>query len=224
MSLVAFLLLAAAPDQYDAPTVPDPELAQQRGGFRLPGGIDVALTVQTQTAINGAVVLASVFRADQGTPTVTAYAPKPGETVAATAPTAAATAAAGAPSITYDSRNGIQVSRAGGPTVALATSGSIAAVPAGLAAVQNGAATDAGTVAQATKNGLSTVTLSAGDLSVTHFAGNAFGSAIANAGSDRAIQTDTTLAIDLRSAGPDVLGSAILRATGLADDAVRGRF
>ncbi len=103
--IAVLLLLAAAPAQYEAPAVPDPELAEQRGGFRLPSGIDVAITVQTQTAVNGAVVLASVFRADQGAPTVTAYAPKPGETVAAAPPATSAEAAARAPSITYDSRN-----------------------------------------------------------------------------------------------------------------------
>lgn len=222
--IAVLLLLAAAPAQYEAPAVPDPELAEQRGGFRLPSGIDVAITVQTQTAVNGAVVLASVFRADQGAPTVTAYAPKPGETVAAAPPATSAEAAARAPSITYDSRNGLQVVRTGGSAVSIAPSTAAGTVAAGLAPVQGGTTTDAGTVSQATRDGLSTVTLSAGDLSVTHFAGNAFGSAIANAGSDRAIQTETALAIDLRGAGPDVLGSAMLRASGLADDAVRGRF
>lgn len=224
MSVVA-LLLALAPAQYDLPPVPDRELAEQRGGFRLPSGIDVAMTVQTQTAVNGAVVLSTAFRVDQGVPTLTVYTPRAGEMVASGVSTSAV-AAARAPSVTYDGRNGIQVTPgAAMPGIAIA-GGSTDAVPQGLVAVDAaaGVATDAGLVTEAARGGVRAVELSGPDLTVTHFAGDAFGSAIANSGSDRAIDTQTTLSIDLRNAGPDVLGSAMLRAGALADDAVRGRF
>ena len=73
-------------------------------------------------------------------------------------------------------------------------------------------ATDAGTVDR-TRNGVS---LTGADFSVTHFIGGAFGSAIANAGNDRTITTATTVSIDLRNAGPEVLGSALLRVEDVA--------
>lgn len=227
MSLVA-LLLALAPVQYDHPPLTDPELAEQRGGFRLPNGIDVAMTVQTQTAVDGAVVLSTVFRADQGAPTLTVYTPRPGESVVGQA-SAAARNAVIAPSVTYDGRNGIQITPgASAPPIGVAAGAASGGggVPQGLTAVDaaSGVATDAGLVTEAARGGVRTVELRGPDLTITHFAGDAFGTAIANSGSDRAIDTQTTLSIDLRNAGPDVLGSSMLRAAAIADDAVRGRF
>ena len=82
MSGLVLLLLAqvAAPElpPIAAAPVADPILAEQRGGFRLPSGIDVALSVQTQTAVNGAVLLRTVFQIDQGAPNFTIYAAQAG--------------------------------------------------------------------------------------------------------------------------------------------------
>lgn len=223
--LVAALLLLAA-DQFDRPAVPDSELADQRGGFRLPGGIDVALTVDTITAVDGAVVLRTVFRADQGPSTLSIYAPRPGEMVAAPGrSTQTGAAVSPATTVTYDARHGIQVSTAAGVPVALIGSRPVgAALPAGLQPVAAGAVTDAGTVSAMASDGVRRVTLTGADLSITHLAGTALGAAIANTASDRTIDTQTSIAIDLAKAGPDVVGSAMLRAQDLADQAVRGRF
>lgn len=225
MSLVIALLLApGAP--LAAASVPDTELADQRGGFTLPNGVDVALTVQTQTSINGNVVLRSVFRADQGPATLAVYAPKPGEQVA-TQGAAAGGGAAAMPVVTYDSRTGIQVaSAANRPAVSIATFGMANdALPAGLARVDAaaGAVTDNGVVTQTTRGALQTAELTAGDLSISHLAGSAFGSAIANSGSDRAIDTQTTIGLDLRNAGPQLLGSAMLRVEDMTTAAMQFR-
>lgn len=223
--MIALLLLAqvaAHPLAAQAgPPVSDPELAEQRGGFRLPNGVDVALTVQTQTAVDGAVVLRTVFRADQGTPSLTVYAPKPGTVVVAggSAPATGAAAAAN-PAISYDPRSGIQVTPGTNVPAISVSSGAVgtAAAPAGLETVNAaaGVATDAGRITATRNGGLDTVQLKAGDLTVSHFAGNAFGSAIANSGNDRAIDTQTSVSIDLSGAGPDVVGSAMLRVQDLA--------
>ena len=223
----ALLCLLLAPVAVEAPPpdaspfaaapVADAELAGERGGFRLPNGIDVALTVQTDTAVDGALVLRTVFRADHGTPTLSSYVPRDGATVGFTRTNAGGTGQA-APTISYDARGGIQVTP-GATAVAAAigtAKGAIAAIPEGLREAGNAVATDA-------SGPVRTVTLSGGDLVVTHFAGNAFGSAIANSGSDRAIDTATTVSIDLGNAGPDVLGSAMLRVEGVALDALRMR-
>ncbi|HVF95033.1 MAG TPA: hypothetical protein VM900_12035 [Sphingomonas sp.] len=214
--IALWLVLAAqAATPLGAPALPDPVLSEQRGGFRLPSGIDVSITVQTQTVLDGAVVLRTVFRADQGTPTLTIMAPPAGQTVPAprNAATSAAAQGAATPSVTYDRNMGLQlVPGITTPKVSI-SSGAAGAATAGegLATVAPGAVTDNGIVSAATNGGLKTVTLDAAELSITHIAGNAFGSAILNSGSDRAIDTQTTVSIDLSNTGPDVLGSTMFK-------------
>ena len=213
------VLLAQVATPLGAPPLSDPVLSEQRGGFRLPSGIDVAITVQTQTVLDGAVVLRTVFRADQGTPTLTILAPPAGQTVAANRGTpAAAGGQAAMPTVTYDRANGLQLTPGIATPQIAVTSGNNQSVSAtdGLAPVSAGAVTDNGTVSAAGDNGLRTVTLQGPDLTITHLAGTAFGSAILNTGSDRAIDTQTSVAIDLRNAGPDVLGSTMFKIQDLA--------
>ncbi len=81
IGLIPLALLQMA-TVYTATPLPDAELARHRGGFRLPNGVDVALTVQTQTALNGAVVLRSVFSLDAGDPSFVVYTPRDGQTIA----------------------------------------------------------------------------------------------------------------------------------------------
>ena len=88
---------------------PDEVLATQRGGIRLPNGIDAAWSVNTTTAVNGAVVLQTIVRVDQGglqvsPPTRRAMAS------GSPAPTRSRRRVGGAePRLTYDSRTGISV-------------------------------------------------------------------------------------------------------------------
>ena len=192
--------------------LPDHELAAQRGGFRLPSGIDVALTVQTQTAIDGAVVLRTVFRADQGAPTLTVSTPRAGEVVVAQPSAAPTSTGATAMVISYDPRSGIQATPGASVPAVSVTSGAVrtAAAAEGLQAVDAsgaGVTTDAGVVTAARTGGIDTVQLKAADLTVIHLAGSAFGSAIANSGNDRTIDTQTTISIDLSNVGADVTGA-----------------
>lgn len=223
------LLLQAAPiavaPPIAAPPVPDPILAEQRGGFRLPSGVDVALTVQTQTAVNGAVLLRTVFQLDQGAPQLTIYSPKAGEVVATVAGGAGQGAQAVAPSISYDRMTGVQVTRATlSPMASVSVAaGSPADVPAGLGQVAAGAVTDAGTIGDTTHNGVRAVSLTGSDFTITHLAGNAFGAAIANSGSDRTIDTQTTVSVTLGNTGADMLGSAMFRVQDIAIDAAASR-
>ena len=46
----------ASPGPFGVAALPEEVRAQQRGGIRLPSGIDVALSVDTVTAIDGSVV------------------------------------------------------------------------------------------------------------------------------------------------------------------------
>jgi hypothetical protein len=212
-----------------AATVADAVLATQRGGVRLPNGIDLALSVQSQTSVNGAVVLQTVFAVNQGPATLTVYAPPKGTIVPAApgSPRPAATASM-TPTVSYTPRTGLTVTQGFGAlpvTVGNAQPGS-GSVAAGLAALDQGAPqeTAGGSVASRTDGLLRTVTLSGSDFSVTHLAGAAFGTAIANSGSDRAIDTVTTISIDLGNAGPDMLGSVFFRVENVALGALGSRM
>lgn len=211
----------------DATPVADPVLAEQRGGFRLPNGVDVSLTVQSQTTVNGAVLLRTVFSLDQQKPSLAIYVPRNGETVPAGASTSAApTSAASAgqatvPTISYDRNGSLQVTSVVVPSVSVSGGGPSAdAVPTGLTQTAAGAVTDAGMLSESATNGTHQVTLQGSDFAITHLSGNAFGSAIANSGSDRTIDTQTTVSINLGNAGPDVIGSAMFRVQDMALDAV----
>jgi hypothetical protein len=226
MSLAVLLMILGPGAPFAVAPVSDAELAQHRGGFRLPSGIEVALTVQTQTAVDGAVVLSTVFRAAQGAPSFAAFVPKAGTSVSATTSGGRAGGSATMPTVTYDRQNGLQViPGAAAPSVTMGDD--IAPLAAGLEQVtgaESGVVTDNGRVTVDTGGAVQRVTLQGSDLAITHFAGRAFGSAIANSGNDRAIDTRTIVAIDLANAGPDVLGSAVFRVEGLALDGLRNRF
>lgn len=218
MGLIALCLMAASAGPFAVAAVTETELATMRGGFRLPNGIDVALTVQTQTAVDGRVVLHTVFHADHGPPTVTVYVPRPGTVVAQpNETTTPGDAPSTMPSLRIDQRGVVDVLpgvvEPKTVSVTRGGSGGAIAVPAGMEI--------AGDAIQPQANGgLQTVKLETAELSVIHFAGRAFGSAIVNMGSDRMIESRTSVSIDLRNAGPDVLGSSMMRAQNLTFDAL----
>lgn len=191
MSVVCFVLAGVAAC---GTPLADEGLAAQRGGFSLPNGIDVALSIDTQTAVDGAVVLRSVFRVDTGKPETAVYVPRAGQVVP-------------------EGRGGTSVQVNGGTV----------AIPAGLVRAEAGTVTDNGVVTIGERGGVRTAGLSGAGLDITHLAGTAIGSAIANSANGRTIDTQTNVSIDLRGAGPDVLGSAMLQAQALASDAVAGR-
>lgn len=230
MIWLGFLLMAGQPAPvFDAVTAPDEILATQRGGLRLPNGIDVAMTVQTTTAVDGAVVLETVWTVDAGQPQLAVYTPARGTPVASTAAPGGQGIAAASTSatVTYDRQHGIQVATNGWrPAVTVSGAPGAATPTAGLERVDPGepVTTDGGVVSASAPGQLSGVQLAGMDIQVTHLNGQAFGSVIQNMGSDRVIDTQTTLSIDLRDAGPDVLGSAFLRVEALAVDALAGRI
>ncbi|ARU17906.1 hypothetical protein [Croceicoccus marinus] len=218
----------ASPGPFGVAALSEEVLARQRGGIRLPGGIDVSLSVDTVTAIDGRVVLQTITRIAETAPTVTAYAPVGGGGIAS--PAMAQTTQGTAPGVSYDPRNGMTVT-ATIPAVSLIMSkdsrnGAPAAIP-GLQAVDlaNSAATPNGVVRQVGEGGGSGgVELQGLDFSVMHLTGSAMGATILNSGSDRAIETSTTLYMDLSNAGPDLIGSSMLRVEDIGLLAVGSRF
>jgi hypothetical protein len=130
--------------------------------------------------------------------------------------------------VTYDRQHGLQVtSNRGAIPVQFGSGPNAPSVPArGLQAIDptRPVTTDAGVVSQAGGTAVRSVDLVAADLTISHLVGNAFGSATANARNDATIDTQTTLSIDLRNAGPDVLGSAMLRVEGVALEVLGSRM
>lgn len=71
--LILGLATLAAPggaQTFPAAPLPDPELARERGGFSLPGGITLTLGVTTDTRIDGQEVLRTVVSLANGSPTL----------------------------------------------------------------------------------------------------------------------------------------------------------
>lgn len=64
---------AVAPVEFGA-ALPAPRLAAMRGGFTLPGGLDVAIAITTDTKVDGALVLRSQLVIDHGPARLTVLA------------------------------------------------------------------------------------------------------------------------------------------------------
>jgi hypothetical protein len=110
------------------------------------------------------------------------------------------------------------------PGVAVSAGPSARELPAGL--VEAGAGTiESGTLSASADGPVRRIELLQGqEISITHLAGGAFGSAIANTGSDRTVETVTSVGIDVRNASPDNLGSTFLQVGDLAADAMARRI
>ncbi len=219
--MIAALLLAlqapvAAP--FDSPPVADAVLETQRGGLRLPNGIDVAMTVDSKTAVNGAIILHTVLAIDKGAPIVTIYAPKDGQSVVFAG--SANRAAMQPVTVSYDMQRGLVVTAATAiPAVSTSQTGS--GPIDGLQQITPGAD---GPIHSTQFGSSNAITYDSSDLQVFHLIGNAFGTAILNSANDRTIATETTISIDLHNAGPGLIGSSLMRVDNLATAAVSGRF
>lgn len=235
-ALVAAVALAPLPPVETQPPpfpgvrVADAVLAEQRGGIRLPNGVDVSLSIDTITAIDGRIVLQTITRITEGKPAVTAYVPE-GDTAVPLAQQNEAPGSRqpqGAPQVTYDRQNGLTVTANTPVVLATVTTGRNSSAPkySGLQAIDltGSATTPDGIVKLRDEGGIGGVELQGTDIRILHLTRNALGSAIANTGSDRAIDTYTTVSIDLRNAGPEVVGSAMLRVEDVALGALASRF
>ncbi|MCK0127366.1 hypothetical protein [Erythrobacter sp. F6033] len=71
LAMLAFPSLAAAQSPFgDAAPVQDAELAEQRGGFVLPGGIDIGIAITQETSINGQLLFRTSYRIDDTGPVI----------------------------------------------------------------------------------------------------------------------------------------------------------
>lgn len=228
-------LHANAVAAFDSAPVADTELATYYGKFIAPGGIDLAMAVQSDTAVDGQLVLRSIFTADNGPPSLQVFAPLPGMS----GPGLQSAAGSGdAQSSPQNQSVSIMVDRAGANSaiVPLSTGSTLSphvmiakaeqAAPlapdnAGLAPVavipgRSATQTGAGAVSAADTYGGTRVTLDGAGLSVSHLMGGATGSFIVNTANNRVIDTVTTVAVNIRNAEVLSTSSAMLRIDGIA--------
>ncbi len=222
--------------------VDDATLAGSYGKFLAPGGIDLAMSVQSSTTVNGNLVLRSVFSVDQGPGRLQVFAPASGSS----GPQVSLPATSGTGNVQSNMSGGqgvsVSVDRATGTTIiqpaygpASAPAVSIGSAPSAAAAVDNsglvavtpaagGVETGAGMVSVASTGDGARVTLDGAGFSISHLVGAATGSVIANAANDRTIDTVTNVQIDLHNAQAMALGSAMLRVDSVVSAATRAMF
>lgn len=233
-ALLTTLLLAAAPASAESPfgtPVPDAELANMRGGIALPNGIDVSIAVRTETSVDGNLLLRSVYALANGPATLQLFAPAPGHNVKTGGGEASASSGggdAGEVWVMFDRDNGATINaRSGVPAGVTVTSGPAPSSTSddGLSPLPIGPGgsieTAGGRVTLQELPAGARARIEGEKIDVSHIFGSAFGSVVANSGSDRAIDTMTVVSIDLRGATPDNLGSSVLQADALALDATR---
>lgn len=201
----------AAP--FDEAPVTDSTLADSRGGFALPGGGEISVAVQSDTRVNGELVLRTVLIAAQSAPTLTVFVKDGSKSAAGDAsqplPQNALTLVKGgttinvttnAPAITNAAPDGMtQVSLSPGQTVTTA----------------------AGDVRYDKTGSAGQIVLNAPDMQVRQLVGQAFGTIVSNRANGVAIDTSTVINLDLTGMPTLSLGSTLPRLDGLALDAAR---
>lgn len=243
--LLAILIAASAAtgasadpgSAFPVQALPDPALAAIQGRLLLPNGIELAMTVQSDTVVDGHLLLRTVFAANQGPPTLAVLAPaggSEGPAVSVTEPSAGDTANprdAGVAVVT-DRAGGIAMVRPTYANVAPVTVSAGRGVPAdnssaglvpvnvsvgGPSVVTGGGAVSANALPNGTR-----IALDGDMLAVSHLVGQAFGTVVANMANDRRIDTMTTIDLDLRNANPNLIGSTMFQVEALSLEATRG--
>lgn len=229
---LASAIATPAAAQQGAP-LSDADLAAITGKFVLPNGVALALSVTSDTVVDGQLILRTVFKVDD-----TARVSVLGRTTAdATAYPAsgAGTAAAIQPSgieVSFDRRSGTQtitptyaatapsVSIGGGSRASDAAAQGLTALPVtvGGPAVE----TSDGSVSLAALRNGTQVSLAGQQLNVSNLVGSAIVTAVANTADNRTIDTVTNIDIDLGNAAALTAGSAAIKIDTLVSDVTRG--
>ena len=237
LALAATSLSAPAPPPPEAPDgfgepMSDEALARETGKFTLPNGASLALSVTSDTTVNGVAVLRTVFTLDDAA-RVQVFGRDEGTAVRTERTVnAAAGAAAMVPSgvnVLFDRQSGTRIvsptftvgtggTRVGPATDAAAAGLTPLAIAVGGPAVQ----TPDGLVMLAGTDGGAQVTLAGDRFGVAHLVGRSVATAIVNSANDRVFDTVSSVDIDLRDVAPFQLGSAAIRIDEIALDATRG--
>ncbi len=226
LAMISALVLAAEAVEAAGPSpLSDEELAQVRGKFLLPNGASIAMSVTSDTLVDGQLVLRSTLTvADRASLTVFGSrevqpdAPANPRTVTPSGHTPVGV------TVLVDRQSGLRsitpiyVASAVAVNVrdADAAVGASGVVPLAIAPGMT-VETPHGLVSLAASG--NKVTLTGDQIDVTHLMGPAIATAITNAASNRTIDTITSVDLDLTHITPLTLGGARISATDLALDA-----
>lgn len=212
--LVSVVLMPAAA-MGDTPygniaAISDEQLAEQHGKFILPTGLEVNFSVQLDSFVDGQLALRTILTPEtpQG-PVVNVYALTHEDSVTLNGSAAA-------------SANGVPRPATGMPTSSLTVTmngrapAGEATKPLPVISASAPTVTVFGTVTIAPAANGTLVRLDDAGLQIRHLVGEATANAVANNVNGRAIDTLTTVSLDLQNATPLNLGSSIFR----VDDAV----
>lgn len=233
LSAAAFLAMSAAAAQR-APDedvrLSDRELATYTGKFVLPNGVELALSVTSDTVVNGQLILRTVLTVDRTAQLQVFGRGQQPSGAAPTNGTAAASPQVAGVTIALDRHSGIQtlkptlaVSQGSAVTVNGAAQGSGALGLVAVPVVAGGpalAVADGTVSVQTVRNG-SQVNFVGDQLAITNLVGQSIASAIANSSNDRTIDTVTTVSIEARNLAPYQVGAAQMRVEAMAIDATR---
>jgi hypothetical protein len=168
----------AEPSAYATPPVSDAALADMRGGFELPNGMNISIGIQIDTMVNGSTVLRTLL---SGTDASKVQVYTTGPSIATGADNAG---------------KGLSVNVVSSPTLdgAAANGQALALMPNGASLV-----TSSGTVRLVQSNGQSTVLLDGNGLSLQHMIGALTGALVANQASNRSIDTNVTVNLSVQN-------------------------
>jgi len=229
------VVVTAAPARpYDAPRLSDPALARLRGGINLPNGLQVAIGIDIQTRVDDVLVLHTIYASDGPAAGVRVYtdgsdAPRtaPGTVVVrdpgdAGAPTVVVTRSPAGTSVfpgTAAAPSSVNLV-SGDPGTWLNANGQtpVAVEPNGPAV-----AAGPGTFRLTTGDRGSVVTLDGSMLQVQHLIGQATGIAVANTADGRAIETVSSVNIDLQGGTELATLAGLFMADRIASDVAGAR-
>lgn len=218
---------------FDAKPVSEPQLAQMRGGVLLPNGIAIAIGIDIQTRVDGLLVLHTIYASDGpiiGARVFTDGAAQPETapgTITVTTPDNAGTpivtvarTPTGTTVVANPGRPGATVNLVAAPASFWVTADGQQQVPL----AENGAPVrqGPGSFGLSSAGGTITSTLAASDYEIRHFIGRVTGTAVTNTGNDRAIDTVSSVNIDLQGGLP-ALTPSLIQSLMVGSDAVRGR-
>ncbi len=231
LSLLAFALSSAqpivvtAPSLFDSPRVSNADLAEMRGGFSLPDGLNIAIGIDVQTRIDGALALRTVYSSEGPDAGIRAYAGDSGPATSTGGTSVGGVAAGATVSVSRSSDGTTIVSAPGvGPTSVTIVSAAPPASDGGGSALPltaNGAPvqTASGSYSLTTTDRGNVVTFEGPSIEVQHLIGQATGVIVANTANNRTIDTTSTVNIDLQNMPVAQIASAFIAARAAFDSA-----
>ncbi|WP_137897458.1 hypothetical protein [Sphingomonas sp. 2SG] len=230
--LIAAALAGAAVPDDDPPAVPDAELATMRGGLLLPNGLNVAIGIDIQTRIDGVLALHTIYSSEGPNAGVRVYtdgttspSAAPGTVTVATGdpdwPTVSVSRTPTGTTVTAPaSDTPASVNIVAGPATGWLDAAGQTLVP--VTANGPAVAASSGSVRLTSDDRGTQVALVTPATEIRHLVGQATGAVIANTGNDRAIDTVSTINVNLVGL-PVALMNGVLLVNRIAADAAGQR-